>query len=930
MTAKPQRYAPKSRRLPAVRGGLRAAWRVAAAVCIVLLTAPVLCAEDLPEKGMLSGQVLDPQGGAIEGAEAVLWTAQHVSLGVRITGKDGRFEFPDVPRGTYLLAVKARGFSEKRLAIHAPISGAPLQVRLELAGVTAQVTVTAHSGSVESSASVAQGVNVVDGSEIRERVHAVTAQVAQEEPGVQLQRTSPTIAGIYVRGVTGTKVNLYVDGVRFTTSAARGGISTFLNLIEPAALDTVEVLRGPAGAQYGSDAIGGSVQFMTPTPAYTAGGIKVKGDYGTLFNTADASYGTHLNLSAATQRFAVQTTLAGRRNNRLRTGRGIDSHSALTRFLGLPSTLLEDSRRGDTGFTQYGGLFKLSWTPALNSNFVFSYSRSQQDGGKRYDQLLGGDGNLVADLRNLMLDLFYVRYDKVRMGWLDSLTAIYSFNAQREERVNQGGSGNPNASINHEYEKTRAHGFQLFSSKQAGARNMVLGGVEYYQEQISSPSFGFNPVTLALSLRRPRVPDGALYRSGGFYVQDTFEVVPQRLHLVGNLRWSYASYRARAADSPQAGGQPLWTDDSLRVSDWTYRAGVIVFPVAGLSFSANFSRGFRAPNMTDLGTLGLTGTGFEISASEVAGLGAEIGSTADEAALSTGRAVAQLQPETAQSYEFTVRYRNSRVNVEVTGFINDLGNELTKQSLILPPGAVGLTLGGEPITSQLPNGVVFVDVASNPVLVRANLDEARSFGFEHELSLQLTRSLLLRTVSSFARINDASTGEPSNISGGSPAADAYLMLRYAPQGKRWWIEPYLHAAERQDHLSSLALNDRRTGAVRTRSSIASFFANGARARGLIGAGPDAISGNADDILLATGETLLMVQDRVLGTGVNSAPLFPAVPGYITFNLRGGFHIRENHEFMLNFENIGDRNYRGVNWGIDAPGRSLSLRYFTRF
>jgi outer membrane receptor protein involved in Fe transport len=529
-----------------------------------------------------------------------------------------------------------------------------------------------------------------------------------------------------------------------------------------------------------------------------------------------------------------------------------------------------------------------------------------------------------------MLDVFYVRYDRTRIGWLDSLTAIYSFNAQREERVNQGGSGDPAAAIHHEYEKTRANGFQLFGAKQTGARNTMLGGAEYYHEWITAPSFGFNPTTGAITLRRPRVPDGAIYRSGGAYLQDVLQALPGKLHLVGNVRWSYASYRAKAADSPLAGGRPLWLDDSLRVANWTYRAGVIFFPASGLSFGANFSRGFRAPNMTDLGTLGLTGTGFEVSARELGGLGAEIGTTAGSDAISTGLPVAQLRPETAQSYEFTVRYRNARFDFEVTGFLNDLGNELTKQALILPAGAVGLTLGGETITSQLPSGVVFVAATSNPVLVRANLDQARAFGIEHELEWRVTRAWRLRTVSSFARINDAETGEPSNISGGSPAADAYLMLRYTPQGGRWWIEPYVHAAERQDHLSSLALEDRRTGATRTRTGIANFFRNGARARGLIAPGPDGTPCTADDVLIPTGETLAQVQDRVLGAGVNSSPLFPAIPGYITFNLRGGFSVNEKQEFLLNFENIGDRNYRGVNWGVDAPGRSFSLRYVLRF
>ncbi len=34
--------------------------------------------------------------------------------------------------------------------------------------------------------------------------------------------------------------------------------------------------------------------------------------------------------------------------------------------------------------------------------------------------------------------------------------------------------------------------------------------------------------------------------------------------------------------------------------------------------------------------------------------------------------------------------------------------------------------------------------------------------------------------------------------------------------------------------------------------------------------------------------------------------------------------------MLDFSNIGDRNYRGISWGVDAPGRSLTVYYKISF
>jgi hemoglobin/transferrin/lactoferrin receptor protein len=438
-----------------------------------------------------------------------------------------------------------------------------------------------------------------------------------------------------------------------------------------------------------------------------------------------------------------------------------------------------------------------------------------------------------------------------------------------------------------------------------------------------------NPVTNAVSLRRPRVPDNATFDSGGVYLQDSLDLVKDKLRLLGAVRYSAASYRARAADAPIVGGTPLWVDDALRVNSWTFRTGIVgtVHPNAVLY--ANISRGFRAPHMTDLGTLGITGSGFEIAAPDVAGRNATFGSTADASAVSTGRPVTQLVPETSMSYEFGVRLTSNIFTGSITGFVNDIANNITKQTLILPAGAVGTTLGGQTIISQNANGAVFVAAATGPVLARANFDDARIWGVEYRGDLRFNERWSANSLFTYIRAEDTRTGLPPNIEGGTPAPDGFLSIRYESP-RRWWVEPYLHAAARQEHLSTLDLDDRRTGAARSRSSISNFFRNGARARGLIGAGADTTFGTADDTLLATGETLLQIQDRVLGVGVNSSPLYRVLPGYVTFNLRGGMRIGERQRLFADFENIGDRNYRGISSGVDAPGRSFSLRYTVSF
>jgi hemoglobin/transferrin/lactoferrin receptor protein len=68
---------------------------------------------------------------------------------------------------------------------------------------------------------------------------------------------------------------------------------------------------------------------------------------------------------------------------------------------------------------------------------------------------------------------------------------------------------------------------------------------------------------------------------------------------------------------------------------------------------------------------------------------------------------------------------------------------------------------------------------------------------------------------------------------------------------------------------------------------------------------------------------------VLGVGVNSGVLFSAVPSYVTFGARAGLKFGA-HQIIVDLENLNDENYRGISWGIDAPGRSFSVRYLARF
>jgi hypothetical protein len=85
-------------------------------------------------------------------------------------------------RGSHWLRVQAPGFSPRRVAVEA--NKLELDIELSFAPIREEITVTADPGRVEEVATTAQQVNVVSREEIELRAKSVTAQVANEEPGL--------------------------------------------------------------------------------------------------------------------------------------------------------------------------------------------------------------------------------------------------------------------------------------------------------------------------------------------------------------------------------------------------------------------------------------------------------------------------------------------------------------------------------------------------------------------------------------------------------------------------------------------------------------------------------------------------------------------------------------------------------------------------
>ena len=905
--------------------------RVVPVLLVIFTGAPGVQA--VPRFAELSGVVLDSQGAVVSCAEVVVYDANRSLIDRATTDKRGEFTLQELPAGSYEVSASKSGFTPVRHAVRVYGGVARwLDVTLSVAPSRQEVTVTAAVGEVQDLFEAERPIEVVNSEEMFRRPANILPQLFREEAGVHVQQTTAHQGAIYLRGLTGQQTVTLIDGVRFNNSTFRPGPNQYQALIDPVGVDRIEIVRGPNSAQYGSDSLGGTVNVLTRSPNFSAGGLRVTAKVRTFFESSNLSGAGQVEVGISSRRFGLMLGSRGQRANDLRAGGGLDSHAAVTRFLGLSSNVL-GRRLQDTAFSNYGAVAKMWFRLDPTQQLTLNYQRGVHLGGRRYDRLNGGNGNLISGFDPQTLDFLYLRHEKRQLGFLDSLATTFSWNGIRDDRQTQGGSGNPLLPITLEFNRTDAFGYQVQGQSHLGTRQIMTFGADLYDEHVDSRRNRLDPATgISSGPLRARFPNGAHYQSYGAFWQQTAELFPRRLRLTGGVRYGAFIFKTRSAANPlDASGQPTVLDSSLRTDDLTFNLGGSFFLTPSVALTANVSRGFRAPNVTDLSSLGLTSNGFEVSPTEPQAQLGFVGSTADLNAQSTDRRVTGLESESLTSYEVGTKFRGRRWLATLTYFNSQLSDFISKRVLVLPAGAVGQNIGGQPIIFQDPdNGWVLVPSDERPVIVRTNLGRVRIWGVETSTRVELTRSWSVRANFFYLQGQDRLTGTAPDIEGGLPPATGWVNLLYNPKGRSFWFETYSQLTSFQDRLSSIEMADQRVGASRSRSRVASFFTNGARARGLVGNGADGVAGTTDDVLLATGENLAQVQDRVLGLGVSASSFFSRTAGYATLNFRFGYRVGERSDFLVGVENLLDKNYRVHGSGVDGAGFNAYLAYRIRF
>jgi len=874
----------------------------------------------------LAGVVRDSLGGPIPGATVLVAIPGAGSRIGAIVGQakaasDGTFRWEAVEALPLRLRISAPGFAAREVLLSSAPNG-PLEIRLAPESVHSSITVSATTRAVAEDPVESPQVAIVrDADQLRERPLPTLGHAIADEPGVLLQQSTYAQVSPFLRGLTGYQVLNLVDGIRFNNSTFRSGPNQYLAYIEPSQAQRIEAVLGPTGVAWGSDSLGGTIHVVTTQPSFASGARpEIHGQLQLGGASADLSGTGSGQVAVSTGRFFLLGGLSGRRHNDLRAGGGFDSRNVFHRLFGMDLEAVRDlvgDRQQDSGFRQYGAEARFAARLAPDQVLSLNYQRGVQDQVRGYKDLLGGLGRLISTFEPQKLDWFNARYEKLGLGWLDSLSGTWSFNGQTDGGRRQNLLATD--PITADRARVNVYGYTGQATTHVGSRLLASFGGEFYDEHIGSTRDVLNPVTLAVTRPRPLYPDRARYQNLGGFAQASYQFL-RSLRAAGGVRYTGVRFATR---EDRALGIP---ESSQWFRDVTFQTSLQWQIAGGFGVHGVVSRGFRAPNLNDLGALGLNDLGYEIPAASAIGAGALLATDSGESALSKGTSIGGLAPESVMNYEFGLRFRTDRVYARAQLFDAELHDPIVRRTLLFPAGSVPASLAGLPVTpiaqtaAQREQGVVAVATAFDPRAVKAfvNDGQSRYYGVESMARVLLTHRLSLEGNHSYILGRDLFPNR--NIRRLPPQMGA-VRIRYVPSGRRPWVELAVSAAGKQSRLSGGDRDDERIGASFRRSDIAAFF-NGSRVAPLL----DPATG----VFLPTGETLLQIQNRVLPIGATlngvrvadnntRVPLYLSTAGWAAVGIRSGFPLAERWHLNAAVENLLDRNYRYHGSGVDAPG-----------
>ncbi|MFP4298358.1 MAG: TonB-dependent hemoglobin/transferrin/lactoferrin family receptor [Spirulinaceae cyanobacterium] len=624
-----------------------------------------------------------------------------------------------------------------------------------------EITVTANRAA-RLLLDTAASITVIDSEEIEQRVIQDIRDLVRYEPGVSVGSNPNRFGnqGFNIRGIDGNRILIQVDGIPTADNYVGRG-RDFFNL---ETIERVEIIKGPASALYGSDAIGGVVSFITKDPEDYLGtfGEPIYTSLSTTYDSTNEGQNTTgvLAVEDETGTLQASATLTIGDSSEFKNFGNIRSNPQEINELSFLGKVVYNFDENNS--LRFTGEFLDS---KIDTNLINEQGRTPLDVSRPpFFVFFNREISNAEDRRSRnRLSLDY-SYNNEEAAWLQTANLqLYYQNSQiEEEKISQGiriatsPFGRPQTAPirridRNEFEQNVLGGeVQLESSFSTGSLDhRLVYGIEVYNTATSRPrdssiiNLTNNSETKFVAgeaFPNKTFPDTNTFRLG-IYLQDEIEI--GNFSIIPGLRWDYYSLNANEdADFARINVDNFKIED-LNESAISPKVGIVYRVSPELSFYGQYARGFRSPPYDDA-NIGFTNFAFGY----------------------TVLPNAQLEPETSDSFELGMRGSYDNLGFSVAGFYNNYNNFID---------TVGLGRRSRDNFLQFQS---------------QNIEQAEIYGLEAQAEYFFTNrreGFSLFGNFAWSEGNNTSQGETKPLNSINPL-EAVLGLRYRAPEERWGVE----------------------------------------------------------------------------------------------------------------------------------------------
>lgn len=508
-----------------------------------------------------------------------------------------------------------------------------------------------------------------------------------------------------IRGFATNRLLVTVDGVRMNTAIFRGGNVQNVISVDPLSVERMEVVLGPGSVIYGSDAIGGVMNFYTLSPGFSMvkGGSVLGKVYGR-YASANKEKTGHFDFSFGKEKWAMLTSVSYSDYGDMKMGSHGPEEYLRPEYVAqrdgqdvvIPN---EDPRvQVPTGYDQINLLQKFRFRPTREWDFNLGIIYTASSDFPRYDRLYRKrNGQLRA------AEWYYgpqkwlqtnFNIEKVGNGIVyddAKFSAAYQiFEESRNDRDFQ------DKILFETDEHVDAWSANLDFEKDFFGGSLFYG-LEYVLNKVNSEGKETNIITKETVQGSSRYPDGSTWQSMATYGSFQWKLSPD-LTLQTGARYSHillnASFNENVYDFP-------FSDANLNTGALTGNIGMTWQQNDILGWQLNLSTAYRAPNIDDVGKIFDSAPGMVVVPNP------------------------DLKPETAYNAEIGVRLNfENIVRLEFAGYYTLLDNAMVRRDFDL-------------------DGQTMIDYQGEPSRIQAiqNAANAEVYGFEVAANVKFTEKL---------------------------------------------------------------------------------------------------------------------------------------------------------------------------------------------